>query len=183
MSKKTLPNVGFYNGRECDIISRNGGWTEILDHDGKRRKVRNGEVKLEGPTDGGWGEKPASKVDPGKVDADELGWPSERVRETPATLDIKPAPLESAATPADKKRPEPNGLRTPTGRKSADVGDRAAQELRGLDLDGAYAHVCSVLGVSEAATRVKYMMLNAGQQRMNLGNRLRAHYRKLEADV
>lgn len=57
-----------------------------------------------------------------------------------------------------------------------DVGDEAAQLLRGSD--DIYAAASKFLGVEAKDLRAKYAHLNPGQQRMNLGNRMRAYQRK-----
>jgi hypothetical protein len=63
---------------------------------------------------------------------------------------------------------------TATGNKSYDSGDKVAVRLRGLELDAVYAEAATVLKTPEAELRAKYARLNAGMQRMNLGNRIRA---------
>lgn len=59
-----------------------------------------------------------------------------------------------------------------------DIGDDVAAMLRGKTLDEAYAAAADFLKVPEAELRAKYGRLNHGQQRMNLGNRMRALARK-----
>lgn len=60
-----------------------------------------------------------------------------------------------------------------------DVGDEAAEMLRGKSIDEAYGIVADVVKVPELALRQKYSHLNPGQQRMNLGNKLRHHLKKV----
>jgi len=67
---------------------------------------------------------------------------------------------------------------TPSGRKAFDIGDVIAEELRGNDLDIVYAKVTIWLrylgkDVTEEELRDRYKHLNAGLQRMNLGNIVR----------
>jgi hypothetical protein len=64
-------------------------------------------------------------------------------------------------------------IRTPSGRSSVDCGDGLSELLRGKTLDEVYKFVAEFLGVSEESLRTKYSKLNAGMQRMNLGNRCR----------
>lgn len=71
--------------------------------------------------------------------------------------------------------------KTASGGKVRDVADQAAEELRELSLDKAYIHVAKACGVKTAELKEKYEHLNAGMQRMNLGNRLRGAYRAAEA--
>ena len=62
------------------------------------------------------------------------------------------------------------------GNSSLDNGDTLAKKLRGLDIEGVYKEYARVAGRDEAdAMRKRYKDLNVGMQRMNLGNRLRAH--------
>lgn len=68
-----------------------------------------------------------------------------------------------------------------SGNKSFDNGDAVALLLRGADLDTVYKIGAKELGVEEKELRTKYAHLNAGQQRMNIGNRVRAAIRKREA--
>lgn len=70
---------------------------------------------------------------------------------------------------------------TASGNKSLDNGDAVALMLRGADLDTVYKIGAKELGVSEQELRTKYAHLNPGQQRMNVGNRVRAAIRKREA--
>jgi hypothetical protein len=152
MTTKTLPKIGYFNGRECDIVSRSGGWTEILDHDGKRRKVRNGEIS--------W--------TPGLVaviagDVDRIEAP-------------KPAPK---ATPTLSATIAPVKVEAPKAKRQPHNGDEVARMLEGTTLAEVYAKASHLLCISESELLVKYGHLNPGQQRMNLGNRLRGYYRKL----
>lgn len=57
-----------------------------------------------------------------------------------------------------------------------DVGDEVAQLLR--ESDDIYATAAKFLGIEAPDLRAKYGHLNPGQQRMNLGNRMRAYARK-----
>lgn len=59
-----------------------------------------------------------------------------------------------------------------------DVGDRIAELLRGKTLDEAYTVAARFLRAPEDELRSKYSHLNNGQQRMNLGNRMRAWEKK-----
>ena len=59
-----------------------------------------------------------------------------------------------------------------------DIGDDVATMLRGKSLDEAYAIAAKYLHVTEPELRAKYSKLNHGQQRMNLGNRMRGYAKK-----
>lgn len=60
-----------------------------------------------------------------------------------------------------------------------DIGDDIACMLRSCDtLERVYGAAAEYLGVSSPELKAKYGHLNPGQQRMNLGNRMRAKWRK-----
>jgi hypothetical protein len=65
-------------------------------------------------------------------------------------------------------------LKSAGGNATMDNGDQLAKTLRGADLDDVYKQASAVLGETQTALRAKYGHLNAGMQRMNLGNRMRA---------
>jgi hypothetical protein len=62
-----------------------------------------------------------------------------------------------------------------------DVGDQVAEMLRGKELDGVYKVAAEYLAEDEAGLRKKYAHLNPGGQRMTLGNRMRAKWKRLNA--
>lgn len=64
-------------------------------------------------------------------------------------------------------------VRNASGAMSYDNGDKVATTLRGKTLDEAYDIVAKKVGETAKSLRDKYKNLNAGMQRMNLGNRLR----------
>src|SRR3972149_7055043 len=64
-------------------------------------------------------------------------------------------------------------LKTANGNPVIDSGDEIARAMRGRDLADVYEAVSSRIGQSVQALKLKYGRLNPGQQRMNLGNRLR----------
>ena len=72
---------------------------------------------------------------------------------------------------------------TATGNKSLDNGDTIAQMLRGADLETVYKIGAKELGVKIEELKLKYGHLNPGQQRMNVGNRIRGAIRKREAQA
>jgi hypothetical protein len=63
--------------------------------------------------------------------------------------------------------------RTATGGKSMHNGDVVATGLAGRTLDQVYEMASEMLDTEESELREKYAHLNVGQQRMNLGNRIR----------
>lgn len=66
------------------------------------------------------------------------------------------------------------------GKVNVDCGDQLAAELRTLTLPETYAKAAVALNTTEEALVEKYKHLNPGQQRMCLGNRLRALGRQAE---
>jgi hypothetical protein len=66
------------------------------------------------------------------------------------------------------------------GRRRVDSGDAVAVALRGADIEQVYTTVAAAIGVPAPELRARYSHLNIGQQRMNLGNRLRAHNKRVE---
>ena len=69
-----------------------------------------------------------------------------------------------------------------SGKKSKDNADEVAIMLRGKTLDEVYGIAESLLTISAEELKARYTHLNAGQQRMNVGNRLRAHIKKSKAE-
>ena len=65
-------------------------------------------------------------------------------------------------------------VKSASGNTSMDKGDATALTLRKFDLDGIYQYAAKALGMAEDELRAKYKHLNAGMQRMCLGNRIRA---------
>ena len=70
-----------------------------------------------------------------------------------------------------------------SGKKSKDNADEVAVMLRGKTLDEVYEIAESWLTISAEELKARYAHLNAGQQRMNVGNRLRACIKKSKADA
>ncbi len=82
--------------------------------------------------------------------------------------------LHAAAKQYDKpKAKDGKPLKTAAGNPIIDSGDDVAKLLRGKDLKVVYELVGSKIGQSAQSLKLKYGKLNVGQQRMNLGNRLR----------
>lgn len=67
------------------------------------------------------------------------------------------------------------------GLVAVDCNDQVANLLRGKELDETYTIAAKTLGEAESVLRAKYAHLNPGQQRMNLGNRIRGVYKKQAA--
>ena len=65
--------------------------------------------------------------------------------------------------------------------RSVDNGDAVARAFREMNLEQGYEYVAATIGTSPEALRAQYGHLNVGQQRMNIGNRLRAFLRRQAA--
>lgn len=66
--------------------------------------------------------------------------------------------------------------------KSLSCGDSVAKQLESKSVKEVYEIVCGELGLDIAETKKKYEHLNLGQQRMCLGNRLRAALKSRSAN-
>lgn len=64
-----------------------------------------------------------------------------------------------------------------------DNGDPVATALRGLDINDVFKIAADVLQTTQKELHAKYDHLNVGQQRMNLGNRLRKAVRQNPANL
>lgn len=125
---------------------------------------------------------------------------------TPAKAVKKAAPAKVAAKPAAAPKKTngnghtaPNTIRTIAGREhdvsgytktrnasgavSLDNGDSTAEKLREKSLDQVYDIVAKALKEDVKALRAKYKHLNAGMQRMTLGNRMRKVVRAKESSA
>lgn len=67
-----------------------------------------------------------------------------------------------------------------SGQTTRICGDQLSQELLSMDLVATYNFAASILGQTENDLRARYGHLNIGQQRMNLGNRIRGALRRIE---
>lgn len=136
-----------------EIVETNGGWSTIQFADGMQRKVRNGE----------WVEMIDEKVEYTLAEAlaeeAEMG----KIRRCVNTT-YNPSHYVKA--------------KSKSGHATLHNGDRVALDLGKMTLDEIYTHVAMMTGHDETALRKIYAHLNPGMQRMNLGNRLRAWYKK-----
>jgi hypothetical protein len=92
----------------------------------------------------------------------------------------KPPKADDAVriTPDLDKYKVSHDVRTESGAPSMDIGDATAKLLRGKTLEETYKIAAKLLDASEKSLRDRYTHLNPGQQRMCLGNRLRAAAKK-----
>lgn len=72
--------------------------------------------------------------------------------------------------------------RAASGAMSHNNGDAVAQALVGANLDEVVKLGSEVLEVTQKELREKYAHLNVGQQRMNIGNRIRGAVNKMNKE-
>ena len=137
---------------EGTFVSAKSGWTVIATKDGEK-KFRSGQV------------------------AEKLTKAEAKKRESAARkAEAKPAEEGHAngkLVPADLSKYVVHEATTESGRKKIDIDDETAEKLRGLDLEGTYKYAAKVLDTTVNQLKEKYISLNPGMQRMNLGNRIR----------
>ena len=100
-----------------------------------------------------------------------MGTPEKKVAETENTEGTEPK--------VKINRDRYTATKTASGAKSLNNGDEVAAVLDGLHVDELFSIGKDVLGEDFAE---KYAKLNVGMQRMNMGNRLRAKVRSIDAD-
>lgn len=164
-------NLASYNGQTVEVTSRNGGWSTILLDNGSTRKVRNGALsKVAAATEDTTVAKTASKKAASKAASKKTpaakGPKAPRVRKAASTDDTR-------LIKADLSRYEVADVKTASGRKAIDIGDKVAKTLRGADISDAYRAAADATGETQKALRERYQHLNPGMQRMNLGNLIR----------
>ena len=84
----------------------------------------------------------------------------------------RPVPRETAAVSVPRET-APKPAKSPVA-----TGDDLAMVLAGHGLDVIYSAAAVVLSTDESELRQRYAHLNPGQQRMNLGNRIRSTWKK-----
>jgi hypothetical protein len=86
---------------------------------------------------------------------------------------LKPGYVQAGICTYKPERYTRHDVRTPGGRKAFDIADSVANRLRGKDLPEVYAIAAKALHCTQKELTERYGHLNPGQQRMNLGNRMR----------
>lgn len=150
------------SGASYPLISRTGGWT-TLQGPSSTLKVRNGDVTK------------VITVDATKT-PDTAAAIAERAPRTKMPIEQR----RNGIVPA-VYLPRYTKTKMADGSTHLDNGDVVAAQLRGKTLEEVYEVVADKLGCSEKELIARYSHLNPGQQRMNLGNRLRGFYKSLEA--
>jgi len=153
---------------EVEILSRKSGWVTFKDKEGVTRKARSSKIL---------GPERAEGNDTGRKGA-------KKRRKTVVDLTgSKPSGRRIGSNPIvhfDRYQSH----KTAGGNISYDCGDPIAVKLRDMSLDEVYRECARVLknsgrekgtiGEIEKGLRERYGHLNAGMQRMNLGNKIRA---------
>lgn len=168
MSKRVIKN-GVDLG---EFVSKSGAWVTYISDDGRTLKARGASVQGE-QTNTNQESNVATKT---KAKTKSKGKAKAKAKSTNGEVAVrkcKDATFQRFETYVRHK--------TPNGTFSYDNGDKVASTLRDLTLDEVYKEVAKATreeGVTiadqEATLRKRYGKLNAGMQRMNLGNRLRA---------
>lgn len=118
---------------------------------------------------------------------DRDSWPNERQSFCVHAdmLDLSPIQPKGQITLARNLPTEASVARAERAKAGIrDVGDPIATALRACkSLDDVYRRAAKYLGVPDADLRAKYGKLNPGQQRMNLGNRMRNKWKKTGEEV
>lgn len=96
-----------------------------------------------------------------------------RAKDLKLAGELKPGYVKAGICTYDPSRYTKHDVKTASGRNVFDVADKVANRLRGKTLEEAYEVAAKALGESVKALAAKYGHLNPGQQRMNLGNRMR----------
>lgn len=147
---------------QVEIVAVNGGWTTIRAiGQTATLKVRNGE--LTGHT--------------------------EITKATPVTAELVIEKAKASARVKMDINERKNGKVDPlylpqytaytteladgSKKRSIDKGDDVALALRKLSLDAVYSTAASSTGIAQASLRDRFVHLNPGMQRMNLGNMIR----------
>jgi hypothetical protein len=153
---------------QVQILTVKGGWSTVKTQDGQERKVRNGDLTESTELTGDVAKLAAQKTAKAPKVAKEP-----RARRAPMPLsERKNGAVDSVYLQFYKKT-----VRVSAGTgdvvRSMDNGDSVAQKMRDLTFDQIYKWSAEVLGQSERSLRDRFAHLNAGMQRMNLGNMVR----------
>ena len=161
-------------GEQVEIVSVNGGWTTIhtLGADTREMKVRNSALGPATRVSGQTAELAMQKAEKARA------LKAEKVAKEPK------APREKM-DPSERKNGRVDPLYLPqytaysatrkdgTKIRSMDKGDMVALSLRGKTLPEVYSHAAKELGLSVADLINRFSHLNAGMQRMSVGNMIR----------
>lgn len=148
---------------QVQVIAVNGGWTSIRAQDGTERKVRNGDltepVQLTGEVK--------------KLAQQKIAKASKPRREPMPLSERKNGRVDALYLQFYQKTARASLGSAGRVIRSMDNGDSVAQRLRTMTFDEIYAYAAGAVGQSERSLRERFAHLNAGMQRMNLGNMVR----------
>lgn len=148
-----------FEGKPCEIsLIKPKGWVQIYTWSGSLKSVRSTAITLPDAVP-----PPPTLVGEPPIDSQETPEMATR-KTTVAARKIVNAKVDLSKYTRNK---------TKEGRTTFDVGDEVATKLRGMTLGEIYEYAAKVLDVSVRSLKDKYSHLNAGQTRMNLGNRIR----------
>lgn len=149
-----------YKGAPCHIQAiKTRGWVLIIDNTGKARNVLAKDITV-----------PSAEPPPADVVGD-----TPKVEQENKTMASKKTPTRNIVdSKVDLSKYE--RVKGKDGKTTFDTGDDVAVKLRGMDLAEVYEFAATKLDVSVRSLKEKYGHLNAGQQRMNLGNRIRGAF-------
>lgn len=97
-----------------------------------------------------------------------------RARDLTVIGEFKAGYVKAGIMVYDPQRYVRHEVRTESGRKAYDTNDKVAKALRGATIEEAYSIAAKALHCTVKELVQKYGNLNKGQQRMTLGNRMRA---------
>lgn len=178
---------------EGTFVEAKAGWMNYTTTDGGAAKARAKDVEVfmtkEEKKAAAAAEKQAEKE---KAAAEKQAAKdkaaAEKAAAKAATAKVKKEPVEgeeevdTRLVPADLSHYVLHDTKTASGRKHIDIDDDTANKLRELDLPGVYKYAAKVLETTVKELTDAYQHLNPGMQRMNLGNRVRRHF-KLAAEM
>lgn len=180
-------------GERVEIVAVNGGWTTVQTMDAATRefKVRNGALSGHAALSGMTAELAMQKAEIVRTyNADGTG-PVAKVKAAKAAA--APKAPRTKMDPSERKNGAVDPLYLPqyttysavrkdgTKIRSIDKGDALAIQLRGMDLDGVYKFAAHALSLSAADLISRFGHLNAGMQRMSVGNMVRKLYKEIYA--
>lgn len=183
-------------GERVEIVAVNGGWTTVQTMDAATRefKVRNGALSGHAALSGITAELAMQKAETVRTyNADGTG-PVAKIKAAKVAKEpAAPKAPRAKMDPSERKNGAVDPLYLPqyvtystvrkdgTKIRSIDKGDALAIQLRGMDLNGVYKFAAHALSLSAADLISRFGHLNAGMQRMSVGNMVRKLYKEIAA--
>lgn len=154
------------------VVSRKSGWVTYIGDSGSQYKARfsqveivSGDVALHDPQHPVFSGEPPVEATPKPLPGDKKMAKAKTAKKE--TTGVRTIGGKAVDLKSYKK------TKTASGSTSYNNGDEVAEKLEGKDLEAVYALASKTLKVDEKELRAKYKHLNAGMQRMALGNRMR----------